>query len=261
MKIIPDTKLPDYIPLTQKSTRAGLNKTEPPANSKADSVKEAAQNFESIFITYLFRSMRETVPKSSLFGGGVSGDIYTSLFDENISGLVARKGGIGLADIIVKSLQHEDPNHKVMLTRDLSGYRQAISNFHHRKEGVSWDREIIQQAATHHDVDPKLVEAVIRVESGYRADAVSQKGAVGLMQLMASTARDMGVQDRTNPRENVFGGVRYLKQMLNRFHGDLKLALSAYNAGPSAVEKHNGIPPYPETRRYVQKVMQAYREL
>lgn len=107
-------------------------------------------------------------------------------------------------------------------------------------------------------VDPKLITAVIANESGFNANATSKVGAQGLMQLMPATARALGVSDPFDPTQNVAGGTRYLRGLLDRFHGDTKLAIAAYNAGPGAVEKYGGVPPYPETQNYVQNVLSSY---
>lgn len=114
---------------------------------------------------------------------------------------------------------------------------------------------IVRDAAERHQVDVALVKAVIRAESDFVPDAVSPKGALGLMQLMPSTARRHGVIRVFDPRENVDGGVRHLRYLLDRFSGNLRLALAAYNAGEAAVERHGGIPPYPETWEYVARVL------
>lgn len=122
-------------------------------------------------------------------------------------------------------------------------------------------KEVARNEAMRKNLDPLLVKAVIQVESGENPTAVSSKGAMGLMQLMPATARQMGVQDPFKPQENVAGGVKYLAQMVDRFRGRLDLALAAYNAGPNAVVRYGGIPPYPETRNYVTRVLDAYRRL
>jgi len=115
---------------------------------------------------------------------------------------------------------------------------------------------LITETARRHGVDPELVRAVVSVESAFHPDAVSPKGAQGLMQLMPSTARSLGVTDALDPASNVEGGTRFLRALIDRYHGDVKRALAAYNAGEGAVARHGGIPPYPETRAYVEKVLE-----
>ncbi len=113
---------------------------------------------------------------------------------------------------------------------------------------------IIRRMAQRYDVDPELIHSIIRAESNYDSWAVSPKGAVGLMQLMPDTAKEYGVKDRYDPVENIEGGVKYLKELLQIYGQKNDLVLAAYNAGPEAVKKHNGIPPYPETIQYIQRV-------
>ena len=108
------------------------------------------------------------------------------------------------------------------------------------------------------DVDPGLVLAVIEIESGRDVKATSNKGAMGLMQLMPATAKRFGVKKPYDPRQNIRGGITYLRYLLSYFEGDVDLVLAAYNAGENAVDRHGGIPPYKETRRYVKKVRKLY---
>ena len=117
---------------------------------------------------------------------------------------------------------------------------------------------IVDEKSRKHNVDPRLVKAVIAAESGWNPLAISPKGAVGIMQLMPKTATDMGVGNRYNPEENIEGGIKYLKHLLERFKGNLTMALAAYNAGPARVEKVRGVPSIPETVNYVRKVMNTY---
>ncbi len=125
------------------------------------------------------------------------------------------------------------------------------------KGPAPYDR-LIRNAAHSFDVDPALVKAVVAAESNFEPRAVSRVGAQGLMQLMPATARAMGVRRPFKPSENIRGGVRYLRSLLDRFE-EVDLALAAYNAGPEAVVRHGGIPPYPETEAYVSKVLSHYR--
>lgn len=116
---------------------------------------------------------------------------------------------------------------------------------------------LVRRAASQLDVEPELIHAVIRQESGYDPYAVSHKGAKGLMQLMPATAKRFGVKDVFDPAENVQGGVKYLRQLLDRYDGDRRLALAAYNAGEGAVDRFGGIPPYRETQDYVDRIVGA----
>lgn len=120
--------------------------------------------------------------------------------------------------------------------------------------GRSRIQALIREAASEYGVDPALVRAMVWVESGYDPYAVSAKGARGLMQLTEDTAREVGVSNPFDPRQNVFGGVKYLSRMLKLHDGDVALALASYNAGPGNVKKHGGIPPFGETRGYVRKI-------
>jgi soluble lytic murein transglycosylase len=118
---------------------------------------------------------------------------------------------------------------------------------------------LIGLTAREHRLQPALVKAVIAAESNFDSQAVSHKGALGLMQLMPETAARLGVDDPLQPVENVRGGARYLRLMIDRY-GDLERALAAYNAGPTAVDEYGGIPPFPETRDYVKRVLTYYRQ-
>jgi soluble lytic murein transglycosylase-like protein len=118
--------------------------------------------------------------------------------------------------------------------------------------------KVIEQAAARHNVDANLVRAIVKVESNFNPRAVSHKGAMGLMQLMPGTARDLKVTQPFDPAQNVEGGVRHLKSLLETFDGNVELSLAAYNAGARAVQRNRGVPPYTETRNYVKKITNLY---
>lgn len=146
------------------------------------------------------------------------------------------------------------PNHP--------GYRRVLKETHGGAVGApslntSYE-SLIRSASGRYNVDADLVRAVIKAESDFNATARSRKGAMGLMQLMPDTARLHQVADAYDPIENVEGGVRHLRMLLDRYGGDLELSLAAYNAGSAAVEKHRGIPPFAETQEYVRRVLRLY---
>jgi soluble lytic murein transglycosylase-like protein len=118
--------------------------------------------------------------------------------------------------------------------------------------------ELIETFSEKYNIDSDFIKAIIKQESGFNAKATSKKGAMGLMQLMPKTAESLGVIDAYNPSQNIEGGVKYLKQMLDKYNGNTILALAAYNAGPGAVDKYDGVPPYKETQNYVKAVLSNY---
>lgn len=119
---------------------------------------------------------------------------------------------------------------------------------------------LVNANANEWGVDPALVKAIIANESGFDASATSTAGAQGLMQLEPATAAQLGVGNAYDPAQNIWGGTRYVRGLLERFHGDLRLAVAAYNAGPGAVEKYGGVPPYAQTQAYVDNVLESYRK-
>ena len=119
--------------------------------------------------------------------------------------------------------------------------------------------DIIQEAAALYDMDANLIHAVMQAESAFHPYAVSRAGAEGLMQLMPELSDQMGVNDAFDPRENIMGGVRYLKRLLDYHNGNIDLALASYNAGPGNVERYGGVPPFRETRNYVKTIKQILK--
>ena len=139
-----------------------------------------------------------------------------------------------------------------------SGQKQPVQYNSGVNANASEYHNIIHEKASMYDLDPSLIKAVIKTESNWNSRAVSRKGAMGLMQLMPATAMDMNVQNPYDPEENIEGGTKYLRYLLERFNGDLTLALAAYNAGPKTVEKFGYVPPITETKHYVSKVLSLY---
>ncbi|MBL8510937.1 MAG: lytic transglycosylase domain-containing protein [Betaproteobacteria bacterium] len=162
------------------------------------------------------------------------------------------------------NMPHLDKRYKLIYRIPTSGDLRPNAWSPRGPKSVDFSKlaPIIAEAARQHGVDLKLVHAVIRAESGYNTQAISAKGAVGLMQLIPATAQRYGVQNMADPAQNISGGVRYLRDLLKIFNGDIELALAGYNAGENAVLRAgNRIPPYPETMAYVPKVLNFYRTI
>jgi len=144
------------------------------------------------------------------------------------------------------------------------GYKRVMTEGRQEVKGLhgmgdrSYYEGIILRKSRKYNLDPSLVRAIITVESNWQPYAVSKKGAMGLMQLMPATAREIGIRNPFDPEQNIEGGTRYLRTLLDMFNNDLRLALAAYNAGPETVRKFGGIPPIAETRRYIRRVLSMY---
>lgn len=153
-----------------------------------------------------------------------------------------------------------EPAGHDMPRSDAASDRTTALNVRQERQAVSPERleRIVNEAAARHDLDPALVSSVIDVESNWNQSAISRKGALGLMQLIPTTAGEMGVRDAFDPAQNIEGGTSYLRLLLDRFHGDIPKSLAAYNAGPAAVERRGAIPNIPETQAYVKKVTTDY---
>ncbi|MFP4522490.1 MAG: transglycosylase SLT domain-containing protein [Fibrobacterota bacterium] len=232
---------------------------------------EVSRNFESVFTSYMLKTMKNSVGIDKINGGkSVEKDFYNDMLFDEYASMMSGQGGTGLADQIFKSLArntHGDKGEEkaAQILRSLGNKRgpqtkDISSTIRKRTEspaGVEKYREIIDDAAIKYGVDPVLIESVIINESGGRAYAVSRAGARGVMQLMDTTASDMGVENVYDPKQNIFGGAKYLSLMKKKFGGNEELMLAAYNAGPGNVEKYGGVPPFPETVRYIGKVLET----
>jgi len=273
----------------------GLKKAGPPGANADEAARKrwkTSLEFEALFLGQMYKAMR-----GGSMGGGLTEmspgrEMFTEMLDQEYAQLPSRSpqmagpegmrraaAGVsnGMAAQIYRSLSRglETPGESedesvvpaLSLARLLGSRRRGPGS---RGPGSASPSPalsekaldpIVDQAAKTHGLSRELIQSVIRHESENRPLAVSKAGAKGLMQLMDTTATDMGVANVFNPRENVMGGSKYLKLMLDRYQGDEKLALAAYNAGPGAVDRHGGVPPFAETRMYVDRILKTKGEL
>jgi soluble lytic murein transglycosylase-like protein len=278
------------------TTGAGTQSVKPDKMDAKSKVRlqHAVQDFESVFVGYLLKTMRQSVPKAEGEDeGGFGGEMMESVFDAELAKHISRNSSLGLAEMMYKKLTGEPlPKTQDQLIPSKAHTVHAISaavtasaapppasptavrarksvqpvsqqpsvknvtlaadTLQDRLNGLT---DLISSAAQQHGLNPNLVKAIIATESAGIPRARSSQNAKGLMQLVDSTATAMGVNDVWDPQQNIQGGTKYLKMMMERFGGDVKLALASYNAGPAAVEKHGGVPPYKETQKYVKRVM------
>jgi Rod binding domain-containing protein len=242
------------------------------ADPKSAKLLKACKDFESVFVSYLLKTMRSEDTEEdgdSFWSKGLGGSMFQDLYDSELSKTVSGGPGIGLGAMLYRSLEPYLKSLPSASAQSGSATDSIPSSDASARPGFSssihaaWDKiknfsQPIAEAVGRFNVDPALICAVITQESGGNPGEVSSKGAKGLMQLMDGTAHEMGVRNSFDPRENILGGAQYLRQMLDRFGGDVTLALAAYNAGPGAVERHGGVPPYSETKNYVNQVLDHY---
>ena len=264
------------------------------AESRENLVR-SAKEFEGVFLNQLLKAMRSTVPENEFFNSSGPTKFYQQMYDAEMSQALADgETGMGIAGLIIQQFEKnveaagngEKPTDPVPAPLPLQISPTAIGSYGtHAPLGPEGSRMIrlrraagqqeaavadtlrrfegpLVGAARQTDLDPALLLAVVMEESGGDPEARSRTGAQGLMQLMPATADELGVEHPFDPAQNVAGGARYLREMLDRYDGRRDLALAAYNAGPGNVDKAGGaVPDFPETQRYVERVEARYREL
>lgn len=244
---------------------------------------KASKDFESILTSMMLKSM--TKNSEGLLGGGENfgGEVFDTLFEQEMASNISDSKSLGIANMIYKRMTGEDlplkksvDNKPIINTPKVADVRSDNNNVIDDSPIVSEDKkvndstpispnqkamkrlekyeDIINQASEKYGVDKSIIKSVILTESAAKENAISSCKAKGLMQLMDFTAKDMGVKNVWDPKENIMGGTKYLSQMIDKYNGNLEFALAAYNAGPGNVNKYDGIPPFKETQNYVSRV-------
>lgn len=233
--------------------------------------KAIAKEFESIFTAIMLKTMRHSIEISSFLPKSLGEKIFSSLLDEEYARLISNSKLLGLSSLIEREIQKyeniSNPLDKIshkywnISSNFLPIYNPMISSTSNSidykklfERVIRW-KDYIEKAAKENSIDKYTIAAIIAQESGGNPFAISRRGAKGLMQLIDSTANFVGVNSIYDPEENIRGGTKYLRYLLDKFNNNETLALASYNAGPLAVEKYRGIPPYKETIDYVKSVM------
>lgn len=238
---------------------------------------KAAHDFESMLTSMMLKSMTKTT--GGMFGEeSFGGDYFDTIFETKLAEYISDKKSLGLADMIYKNVTGEalDVNkikkefqaqqnnsinieprrhsRKTVINTDAIKDTTAVSPSKGALDRLNKFDNIINKASESFGVDKNIIRSVILTESAANPKAMSNANAKGLMQLIDSTAADMDVKNVWNPEDNIFGGTKYLSRMLKQFGGDLDKSLAAYNAGPGNVKKYNGVPPFEETKNYINRI-------
>ena len=227
---------------------------------------KASRDFESLLTGMMLKSMNKTT-EGGMFGKeSYGGDVLDGVFQSKIASFMTRSQGLGIAKKLYKKLTGEELTPNLNIDKPLIPQIEIKFNSTRKNNkavmpsSTSLKRlnkyvPMIKEAAEKFGVNENLIKSVILTESAANSKAQSKVKAKGLMQLMDSTATDLGVNNVWDPKDNIFGGTKYLSQMLKQYDGDIEKTLAAYNAGPANVEKYNGIPPFKETKNYINRVL------
>jgi soluble lytic murein transglycosylase-like protein len=257
--------------ITQSSS---LSSMPTPEESRVHLIRKTAQEFGSLFVTMMIKEMRKGSFENDFMPESFGQKLYTEMLDEKYAEQISEHSLKSFSDLIVKQLEATenatDFSALSSIKNSLNSQRFAeFTTGNSTPSDISVEQlttkvdkwsSLIENASKTFNIDSSLIKAIIIKESSGNQNAVSPAGAKGLMQLMDSTALELGVFNSFSPEENITGGTKYLAEMLKRFNGNVPFALASYNAGPSAVERYNGIPPYRETQEYVRDVLR-YKQL
>jgi Rod binding domain-containing protein len=235
--------------------------------SEKQKLAEVSKQFESLLTSMMLKSMNQTT--GGMFGeNSFGGDFFDSIFQFEIANQISKGTGLGVADQIYKRLTGENFSPEVLnkeiqpLTKqpkiEVQQNTQEITTVKPSNQSLnrlSKFEDIINQASETYGVDKNIIKSVILAESSAKENAVSSANAKGLMQIIDSTAKYLGINNVFDPKQNIMGGAKYLGELLRKYDGNLKFALAGYNAGPGNVDKYNGIPPFSETQTYVKRVI------
>jgi soluble lytic murein transglycosylase-like protein len=236
-------------------------------------IAKASKEFEGMLTSMMLKSMDKTT--SGMFGSdSFGGDYFGTIFENQMASMISKKKDLGIADILYKKITGEALDSTSSATdllklindskieiKKSTGDNSSITPSSKATDRLSKYEGIINEASNSYGVDKNLIKSVILTESAANEKAVSSAKAKGLMQLIDSTASQMGVNNVFDPKENINGGTKYLSEMLRKYNGNLNLALASYNAGPENVQKYGGVPPFEETQNYIKRVIGYFNHL
>ena len=242
------------------------------SGAQKEKLAKAAKQFESLLTSMMLKSM--TSSTEGMFGkDSYGGDYFSMIFNNQLANYMSDSKSMGIAGILYKKITGEDlnsfpsapalnssPKFSQPQIPSSSGKSAVVPSSASMNRLEKYD-DIISGASQKFGVDPNIIKSVILTESAANEKAMSGAKAKGLMQLIDSTAHDMGVTNVWDPEQNILGGTKYLAEMLRKYNGNLRLALASYNAGPDNVDKYNGIPPFEETQNYVTRVFGYLKHL
>lgn len=232
-----------------------------------EKIASATKQFEGLLTSMMLKSMNSTNGGMFGEGEGYGNDMFDTMFEQEISTKMSDTKSLGVAEMLYKKITGEElpAAMRSKISERISPVRiynttvpaesTKVQPSNSAIDRLNNYEKHIDEASNSYGVDKNIIKSIIMTESAANNKAVSSAKAKGLMQLIDSTASDMGVRNVFNPRENIMGGTKYFAQMLRQYSGDVKLALAAYNAGPQNVEKYKGVPPFDETKNYINKVL------